>query len=96
MDCSWTTTTVEQQHSTTALVGRHHPDFGAESLVTRALLLSFRRLLPCPDPREQLKAKLVQKLHRLMGKNPSMLSGKQLYMQELCALAKEMKLAGKP
>ena len=48
----WSSASVEQQHASCAVVTRHHPGHGEESLKARALFHTLRHLLPGPTPQE--------------------------------------------
>eukprot|EP00969_Alexandrium_andersonii_P292336 12920697-Alexandrium_andersonii.AAC.1 len=61
----------------------------------RALAHAMRHLWPLPTKEEKQIAKLQKQLAALEGKRPQHFGGRQLYLRELVALAKEQKAAGR-
>ena len=65
-DLNWSTMMVEQQHGTLAQLHRHHPDYAADTLTSRAFVFQLRKLLPHVSAEE----KKIAKLQRDFGEGP--------------------------
>ena len=82
-DVPWTTMTVEQQHGTMAALRRHHPEYSAETLCARSMVLQLRRLLLTPSEDERLFKKMSIQIRQITAKNPSKAGGKQVLLSRL-------------
>eukprot|EP00959_Pyramimonas_sp_CCMP1952_P388461 8139981-Pyramimonas_sp.AAC.1 len=67
---------AEQMHASAAALMRHHPDYGVETLMSRAFSHTLNRILSRPSGDERALAKQQQKLRRLSRKNPSKISAR--------------------
>ena len=68
---SWTTLPCEQMHGSLAVFRRWHPEFGAESLVSRSLMLQFPRILvPHISKAEKELAKTCAVMRKVSAKQP--------------------------
>ena len=85
-DSPWGTSPTEQLHAS-AIFSRWHKEFGPESLILRAGLRSFARLLPMESRLDRHEKKLMARIATLEQTNPKHLTGRQLYLRELHALA---------
>ena len=65
----WTSTTVEQQHASAALVKRVHPTYGLPMIMSRALLHTAR-LFYTVDPLDRELHKLELKLQDQLDRTP--------------------------
>jgi hypothetical protein len=95
MDCPWGTATVERQHASATLVKKHHPEYGTESLVSRAFFHTLRLCLPGQSPEEKRLAAQQRKLDKLVRKAPQRITGRQVFVKDLMAQASERKARGK-
>ena len=82
-EIGWTTLPAEQQHGSLASFRRWRPEFGLESLVSRACLLQLRRRLPSLSDDEKQLARLTRRWQCLSATSPSKTHGRQLYVSEL-------------
>ena len=82
-DCSWTSMVVEQQHGSMASIHRHHPEYGAQTLVTRALVLQCRRLLPAATKEEKQLLRMSAQLEKVLRRNPDKNTGRQALVSAL-------------
>lgn len=84
LECPWTTTVTEQQHASVSLLHRHHPDFQLKMLVCRACIHSLRRIMPSQHKEERAVAKLEKKLQALDKDQPGQITGRMMFLKELC------------
>ena len=86
-ECSWTTTAVEQGHSSASSIIRAHPRYSRATLVTRSMVQQA-----CPLFRRealQKKIKVCQKrVLRLQSKRPIVVTGRHAYCSALFAQAR--------
>ena len=83
LDCSWSTTTVEQQHGSLKVLSRWHPEYDVPSLVLRAFVHAARGMFPSPTKQEKELAKVLDKLSKQMRQNPARVNGVSMYTREL-------------
>ena len=95
MDCPWGTATVERQHASATLVKKHHPEYGLESLVSRAFFHTLRLCLPGQSPEEKHLAAQQRKLERLVQQNPQRITGRHVFVKDLMSEASGRKARGK-
>ena len=69
-EAPWTTMVAEQQHSSLARLRVWHPEYSANALVSHALVLQLRRLLPAVSDTEKKIQRLRASLDRVLAKNP--------------------------
>ena len=89
----WTSVPAEQQHGSLAQFRKWHPDYGIQTLVSRAMLGCAARLLPKQTADERRASTLIRKLKQASQKNPSKVGGRQLFLQGLAAVALPRKAA---
>ena len=82
-DISWSSLTVEQQHGTLASLHRHHPEYQYETLVTRALVLQVRKLLPSESAAEKQLRLVDRALQKASARNPDKAHGRQALVSSL-------------
>ena len=95
-DVPWTSMLVEQQHASLACLMRFHPEYGANTLVGRALVLQLRRLLPSESAEEKLLRSYTHQLMKLSAKNPEKASGRHAMISELFAMVRKRVQMGLP
>ena len=93
-ECPWTSLPAEQQHGSLALLKRWHPDYGMDTLITRALLMQVARMLPGMTESEKQVSQLMRKIQKLQAANPDKASGRQVFLKDLIALARKKQEAG--
>ena len=82
-EAPWTTMVAEQQHSSLARLRAWHPEYSASALVSHALALQLRRLLPAVSDTEKKIQRLRASLDRVLAKNPEKASGRHIYVKDL-------------
>ena len=82
----WTSLTAEQQHGSLAQFHRWHPEYGVDTLVSRALLMQFFRLLPEPSKDAKLLAKIMKRMGELDTSNPNKANAKGMFVKGLMAV----------
>ena len=88
-DINWSTMMVEQQHGTLAQLHRHHPDYVADTLTSRAFVFQLRKLLPHVSAEEKKIAKLQRDLEKVLRKNQTkLLADRDSFLNclRICAL----------
>ena len=93
-ELGWTSLPAEQQHGSLALYRRWHPDYGCETLVSRALIMQISRLLPQASADEKRVAKVLRRLQKIEASNPQKAGGKQEFLKNVIQLARSKKEAG--
>ena len=83
-DVGWTTTAVEQQHGTAAVIMRWHRQYGGSTMAARALCHASRALFSPSEEETQLAPlkKLVERTAKATEKNFERLTGRQLFLKE--------------
>eukprot|EP00974_Lingulodinium_polyedra_P046797 4484952-Lingulodinium_polyedra.AAC.1 len=75
-ECPWTTLPCEQLHGSLAIFRRWHPEYGTESLLGRAFMHQFNRVIsPSVSKTEQEVHRLAAHLRQLSTKNPDKVTG---------------------
>jgi hypothetical protein len=87
--CNWTTRVTEQQHGPLASFHRHHPDYGLQTLCTRATLLQFHRLLQKPSEEEKKLQALTKCIQKCLRAVPGRVSGRHVYLKDLMGHLRE-------
>ena len=87
-DLEWSTLTAEQAHASAASLAKFHPEYGVETLAARALVVSVNRMMPSKTNVEKELDMHRKHLGRLMDRNPNMITGRQVYVRDLMAVAK--------
>ena len=82
---SWSTAVAEQGHASVAVIAKSHPEYGANMLQQRALIHMMRPLVLPPKP--TAPDRMEAALRKLERKQPSKISGRQLYLKEANAAA---------
>ena len=77
-ECSWSSLPAEQQHGSLSLLHRWHPEYGMESLVSRALLHSAVRLLPHEGKLDKAIGRVLKKMAKLDDKAPEKVTGSHM------------------
>ena len=90
----WSSLPAEQQHGSLAQVRRWHPEYGAETLLSRALLMQVCRLMPGPSKEERRIAVICRRLDRLEAANPGKATGRHEFLKGLIAAFARKKSAG--
>ena len=80
--CPWSTT-AEQQHASVALVHRMHPSIHLSTLLLRAAIHIFRRLLPAMSQEEKLVRQFACDLNKVLGQMPTEVNGNAIILQEV-------------
>ena len=81
--CSWSSLPAEQQHGSLSLLHRWHPEYGLESLVSRALLHSAVRLLPHESKLDKAIDRVLKKMEKLDSRAPEKVSGSHMLVQAM-------------
>eukprot|EP00974_Lingulodinium_polyedra_P061938 5979005-Lingulodinium_polyedra.AAC.1 len=71
------------------MIKRHHPDYHLDMIISRAGVYALNMLLPSPTKGEKLKQRLTTKLQKVLGKNDHKITGKAMFIKELCENIKE-------
>ena len=87
-EVGWTSLPAEQQHGSLAQVRRWHPEYGVDSLTSRALLMSVSRLLPSQSAEERRIGVIMRQLEKMDKSNPDKASGRQGMLQSMIAIAR--------
>ena len=95
LDAPWATAATEQGHAMGALVKRMHHEIGQHSLVARAMVYGFTKLMPTLTQEEKLVAKLKGDLAKLEKKNPDKVHAKQMFFADMMQLSNEWQRAGR-
>ena len=90
-ECPWSSLPAEQQHASVSLLHRHHPDYGLEQLVSRALLHQAVRLLPHPSKIEKKIAMCIRKLQKIDDRVPDRVTGSHMLVHALVKVVKGRK-----
>ena len=90
-ECPWSSMPAEQQHASVALLHRWHQEYGAEQLLSRALLHQVVRLLPRPSKLDRQITRVIAKYHKTQAKNPLRASGSHMLVQALVRVFKGKK-----
>eukprot|EP00971_Amphidinium_carterae_P196603 3901674-Amphidinium_carterae.1 len=80
---SWSSSHAEKMHASCALVRKHHPECGGQTLSLRAFIHMARELLPgkvCVD--KELRT-LQRRMSALLDKRPVHISGRQGFFAEV-------------
>ena len=83
----WTTTPVEQQHGSMAVLHRQHKTLAGAMLATRAFLHAARPLVD-HVPADRAIAKREARIENLKRKNPSKASGYHMFVAEMMELTR--------
>ena len=81
-DCGWSTTSVEQQHGSAAVMHKVHPDYSSETLTTRSMVHMMRQFFR-RSPEDHKEAALAAKVRRLFAKKPQHFTGRQMYFKDI-------------
>ena len=95
--CSWSSLPAEQQHGSLSLLHRWHPEYGMESLVSRALLHSAVRLLPHESKLDKAIGRVLKRMDNLDHKAPEKVTGSHMLVQAMVNVfrgRKEFELVG--
>ena len=88
---------AEQLHATAAAVHRCYPEYTVDTVMSRSLVLAANQLLPTQSEDARVVARFEQKLGKINHKSPNKVSGRQMYIKELHAAARElMSASGQP
>jgi hypothetical protein len=66
-DCSWSTTSVEQQHGSASTIMKLHGEYSRETMMSRSIVHAMRQFFQPPVEEQQL-APLERKVEALEGK----------------------------
>ena len=91
----WTTLPAEQQHASLALLHKWHPGYGPDTLISRALLLQFMKLLPTTTKDEKQKAGVLRRMDVIMRANPDKVTGRHMMCASMIAIFKGRKEEGR-
>ena len=67
-EVGWSSLPAEQQHGSLAMLHKWHPGYSASTLISRALMLQFGKLLPSLSPQEKQAQRIVDSLQRILRK----------------------------
>ena len=95
LDCPWSTAATEQAHAMGAVIKRLHHELCPASLVARAMIGGFRKLLPARTIEERQIDSLRTELRNLEKKNPSRMQARQVFFGELMGLSTEWLRSGR-
>ena len=79
--CGWTSLVAEQQHASLAQLKKCHSDYGATTLVSRALMLQVSRLLPTESDVQKQIRKVVRQIGKLEASNPNMVHERHMLLK---------------
>eukprot|EP00971_Amphidinium_carterae_P349089 6490841-Amphidinium_carterae.1 len=80
--CSWTSYMSEKLHSSCAVLRRHHPDLGIQSLQVRAFAHSFNQFVPRPTREEVQIKRLVRQKEVALAKQIGRITGRHMYFAQ--------------
>lgn len=72
----WATKMAEEQHSSTSVMSRLHPEYDPETVRVRSFILSFLKLMPSWTDEEKANRKLRERCAVLRKQNPNYLTGR--------------------
>ena len=81
--CSWSSMPAEQQHGSLSLLHRWHPDYGLESLVSRALIHQAVRMLPSESKLDKQVSNVIKKVEKVDRMNPEKATGSHLLVSAM-------------
>ena len=90
-ECSWSSLPAEQQHGSLSLLHRWHPEYGLESLVSRALLHQAVRLIPRQSALDKKITKVMNKISKVERANPDKATGSHMLVAALVHVMKQRK-----
>ena len=89
LDAPWGTSVTEQAHAMAAVVKRMHAEIGAGSLLTRAFVGGFRKILPSQTAEERQLSAQKKKLASLITNLPARTGGRQMFFGDMVRLSQE-------
>ena len=89
--CSWSSLPAEQQHGSLSLLHRWHPEYGLESLVSRALLHQTVRLIPRQSKLDKQISKVQSKMSKIERAHPDKATGSHMLVAALVHVMKQRK-----
>lgn len=92
--CSWSSLPAEQQHGSLSLLHRWHPEYGLDSLLSRAFLHQVVRLIPRESDLEKKIGRTMAKLSKIQRSNPDKVSGSHMLVAALVRVMKQRKDVG--
>ncbi|CAK0850441.1 unnamed protein product [Prorocentrum cordatum] len=95
-EAGWTSLPAEQQHASLAMLHKWHPEYGPDTLISRALLLQMTRLLPAATKLDREKEKVLRRMDAIMRAEPDRCSGKNMMVKCIFAISKQKKDDGVP
>jgi hypothetical protein len=90
---SWSSKLVEEGHAAASVLMRLHKQYGAETMMTRAMLCQSRALFST-SPSQAKEEAIQMQLLRLSRRNPEKLSAKHAFVKEMVALAERRRNNG--
>ena len=94
-EAGWTSVPAEQQHGTLAAFRRWHPEYGTDTLLSRAMMLQLSRVLPSQSADAKRVSAIVKKIKKLNEKNPAKIGGRHMFLQGLVRIAHLRKREGR-
>ena len=95
LDAPWSTSATEQGHSMGALIKRAHPEMTEHSVIARAMVYGFVKLLPAPTQKEKIVERLKKQMAQLDRKKPERVGARQMFFADLMALSNEWQRTGR-
>ena len=92
--CSWSSLPAEQQHGSLSLLHRWHPEYGLDSLISRAFLHQVVRLIPRESDLDKKIARVMAKLSKIQRADPEKASGSHMLVAALVRVMKQRKESG--
>lgn len=90
---SWSSNVVEQGHATCSRVMRHHPEYGADTMACRSMLMQMHVLLT-EDTEVKHFRRARARLLRLRRQRPQMVNGRHVLAAKLMSIVKAKRRIG--
>lgn len=90
---SWSSLVVEQGHSTCTRILRHHPDYHANTMACRSLMMQMS-MLTSEGIAKRRVGKARNRLRRLHRKCPARISGRSVLCADLMKIAQDKRKVG--